>query len=229
VGNPRIQIGHDRAMRRRARSCLQAQWILEHQRRAVNVAKPIPPTRKSNRINLRVSSRPRIVLPEVVVMQVRLIIKVLPRVAQVQLDHLAAKLRAVVCIVAAVSQVAQLSVGKRPASVLEVPGRHRRLVVAKRAVRPLPHRLVLGVCHQARGVQVVAVHGMDFTTDDGAHQVVAARRRAQLERFRALEGFNTQDQETVIKLIDAMIVKQRVESAMQPVGKSGRRHAANAR
>lgn len=44
-----------------------------------------------------------------------------------------------------------------------------------------------------------------------------------LERFKALEGFNAQDQETVIKLIDAMIVKQRVESAVQPLGRGKRR------
>jgi len=38
-----------------------------------------------------------------------------------------------------------------------------------------------------------------------------------LERFKELQGFDTEDQETVIKLIDAMIVKHRVESAIAPV------------
>jgi transcriptional regulator with XRE-family HTH domain len=36
-----------------------------------------------------------------------------------------------------------------------------------------------------------------------------------LERFRALEGFQPDDQETVIRLIDAMIVKTRVEGALK--------------
>jgi len=36
-----------------------------------------------------------------------------------------------------------------------------------------------------------------------------------LERFKALEGFEKSDQEAVIKLIDAMIVKQKVEGALQ--------------
>lgn len=36
-----------------------------------------------------------------------------------------------------------------------------------------------------------------------------------LERFRELEKFETEDQETVIKLIDAMIVKNRVEGALK--------------
>lgn len=40
-----------------------------------------------------------------------------------------------------------------------------------------------------------------------------------MERFKALEGFDTDERDTVIKLIDAMIVKHRVESAMLPVGK----------
>jgi len=40
-----------------------------------------------------------------------------------------------------------------------------------------------------------------------------------LERFKALQGFDSEDQETVIKLIDAMIVKHRVESAIAPVEK----------
>jgi transcriptional regulator with XRE-family HTH domain len=37
-----------------------------------------------------------------------------------------------------------------------------------------------------------------------------------LERFRALEEFNAEDQEAVIKLIDAMIVKNKVEGAINP-------------
>jgi len=37
-----------------------------------------------------------------------------------------------------------------------------------------------------------------------------------LDRFRALEGFGAKDQEAVITLIDALIVKRKVEGAMNP-------------
>ena len=37
-----------------------------------------------------------------------------------------------------------------------------------------------------------------------------------LERFRALEEFSAEDQEALIKLIDAMIVKNKVEGAISP-------------
>jgi hypothetical protein len=40
-----------------------------------------------------------------------------------------------------------------------------------------------------------------------------------LGRFRALEDFEAEDQEAVIKLIDAMIVKNKVEGAITPFQK----------
>ena len=40
-----------------------------------------------------------------------------------------------------------------------------------------------------------------------------------LERLRALEDFQAEDQEAVIKLIDAMIVKNKVEGAITPFQK----------
>lgn len=40
-----------------------------------------------------------------------------------------------------------------------------------------------------------------------------------LERFKELEEVNAGDQETVIKLIDAMIVKNKVEGAIKPLQK----------
>ena len=40
-----------------------------------------------------------------------------------------------------------------------------------------------------------------------------------LEHFRALEDFETEDQDAVIKLIDAMIVKNKVEGAITPFQK----------
>jgi len=38
-----------------------------------------------------------------------------------------------------------------------------------------------------------------------------------MERLRELEQFDNEDQETIIKLVDAMIVKRRVEGAMLPI------------
>ena len=38
-----------------------------------------------------------------------------------------------------------------------------------------------------------------------------------IQRFQELESFNSDDQEMVIKLIDAMIAKQRIASALAPV------------
>lgn len=64
---------------------------------------------------------------------------------------------------------------------------------------------------------------VDYLVTGDPTQNVPLYNAQLLERFKALEGFNSQDQDTVIKLIDAMIVKQRVESAMQPVGKAKRR------
>ena len=42
-----------------------------------------------------------------------------------------------------------------------------------------------------------------------------------IERFQAVQAFDADDQETVIKLIDAMIVKRRVEEALQVDRKAG--------
>lgn len=40
-----------------------------------------------------------------------------------------------------------------------------------------------------------------------------------IERLQALEAFDNDDQGAVLRLIDAMIVKRRVESAMRPLGR----------
>ncbi len=45
-----------------------------------------------------------------------------------------------------------------------------------------------------------------------------------LERFQALEDFASDDQETVIKLIDAMILKNRVEGIANPQNIHGEKH-----
>jgi len=67
---------------------------------------------------------------------------------------------------------------------------------------------------------------VDYLVTGDPSQNVPLHNTQLLERFKALEGFNVDDQETVIKLIDAMIVKQRVESAVQPVGKGSTKRAA---
>ena len=64
---------------------------------------------------------------------------------------------------------------------------------------------------------------VDYLVTGDPAQNVPLHNSQLLERFKSLEAFNAQDQDVVIKLIDAMIVKQRVESAMQPVGKAKRR------
>jgi hypothetical protein len=40
-----------------------------------------------------------------------------------------------------------------------------------------------------------------------------------LERFQALEDFRIEDREAVIKLIDAMIIKNKVEGTLKPLEK----------
>jgi transcriptional regulator with XRE-family HTH domain len=40
-----------------------------------------------------------------------------------------------------------------------------------------------------------------------------------IERLKATETFDNNDQDAVLRLIDAMIVKQRVENAVQPIGR----------
>ena len=41
-----------------------------------------------------------------------------------------------------------------------------------------------------------------------------------MERLKELEQFGHEDQETIIKMIDAMIVKRRVEGAVSPIDKA---------
>lgn len=43
-----------------------------------------------------------------------------------------------------------------------------------------------------------------------------------LERFKALEDFAATDQEAVITILDAMIVKNKVAGALKPIEKQGR-------
>jgi len=38
-----------------------------------------------------------------------------------------------------------------------------------------------------------------------------------IERLKELEGFDSDDQEAIIKMIDAMIIKRRVEGVVAPI------------
>ncbi len=55
---------------------------------------------------------------------------------------------------------------------------------------------------------------VDFLLTGNADEAVPLHSPRLLDRFRALEGFEPDDQEAVIKLIDAMILKHRVEGAV---------------
>jgi transcriptional regulator with XRE-family HTH domain len=57
---------------------------------------------------------------------------------------------------------------------------------------------------------------VDFLLTGNASEDKPLHNTRLLERFRALEGAPHEDKETVIKLIDALIVRQKVESAVRP-------------
>lgn len=64
---------------------------------------------------------------------------------------------------------------------------------------------------------------VDYLITGDPSQNVPLHNTQLLERFKELQGFNSQDQGVVIALIDAMIVKQRAVSAVQPIGKTKRK------
>ena len=66
--------------------CRQAIRIAERQRIATRIVEPIPPSRQSDRIRLRVPPGLRVVRPEAVVVQFRLLVEVLAGIAQVELE-----------------------------------------------------------------------------------------------------------------------------------------------
>jgi transcriptional regulator with XRE-family HTH domain len=51
----------------------------------------------------------------------------------------------------------------------------------------------------------------DDTTDNSLHNT------RLIKRFRELEQFDADDQETVIKVLDAMIMKNKIQGAMSPL------------
>jgi hypothetical protein len=60
---------------------------------------------------------------------------------------------------------------------------------------------------------------VDYLLTGGNSEETRLHNIRLLERFQALEDFKAEDQETVIKLIDAMIVKNKVEGALNPFEK----------
>lgn len=54
-------------------------------------------------------------------------------------------------------------------------------------------------------------------------ELVPIHNMRLLERFKALEQVNTEDQEAVIKLIDAVIIKARAEGIFQPLDQRNKR------
>lgn len=61
---------------------------------------------------------------------------------------------------------------------------------------------------------------VDYLLTGDASEDVPLHSTRLLERFQALAEFESDDQEAVIKLIDAMIVKRRVEGAVQSFAES---------
>lgn len=61
---------------------------------------------------------------------------------------------------------------------------------------------------------------VDYLLTGGRSQEGEIHNKRLFERFRALEGFGTEDQEAVILLVDALIVKRRMEGAMKPIGQA---------
>lgn len=57
---------------------------------------------------------------------------------------------------------------------------------------------------------------VDYLLSGQALQDYSLHNTRLIKRFRELEHFDAEDQEAVIKLIDAMIVKNKVEGAISP-------------
>lgn len=58
---------------------------------------------------------------------------------------------------------------------------------------------------------------LDYLIMGNRDQIQPLHNVRLIERLQELESFDSDDQETIIKLIDAMIVKRRVEGAVAPV------------
>ena len=104
-------------------------------------------------------------------MEPRLLIKVLPRIPQIERDFRGAGRT-------------RCRVGHLTRKPL---GRRRRLFIPKRTVRPLPHGLPIGLGEFSGGVQVVAVHGIGLAVEHcrNGHGPVG---RGQPQVLRAARG-----------------------------------------
>jgi len=65
---------------------------------------------------------------------------------------------------------------------------------------------------------------LDYLVMGNQDNIVPLHNRRLMERLQELELFDTEDQEAIIKMIDAMIVKRRVEGAVQPIGQRSSSH-----
>lgn len=58
---------------------------------------------------------------------------------------------------------------------------------------------------------------LDYLVTGNRDQIQPLHNVRLIERLQELERFDSDDQETIIKMIDAMIVKRRVEGAVAPI------------
>jgi transcriptional regulator with XRE-family HTH domain len=58
---------------------------------------------------------------------------------------------------------------------------------------------------------------LDYLITGNRDQIQPLHNVRLIERLQELESFDSDDQEAIIKLIDAMIVKRRVEGAVTPI------------
>ena len=68
-------------------------------------------------------------------------------------------------------------------------------------------------------IQVSDILGvtLDYLVTGNRDQIQPLHNVRLIERLQELERFDSDDQETIIKMIDAMIVKRRVEGAVAPI------------
>lgn len=60
---------------------------------------------------------------------------------------------------------------------------------------------------------------LDYLVMGNEENIQPLHNRRLMERLKELEQFGHEDQETIIRMIDAMIVKRRVEGAVSPIDK----------
>ncbi|MCC6130257.1 MAG: XRE family transcriptional regulator, partial [Acidobacteria bacterium] len=58
---------------------------------------------------------------------------------------------------------------------------------------------------------------VDYLLTGSRAEPIPLRNTRLLERFRAIEDFPAEDQDAVLRLIDAMIIRNRVQGAIQSI------------